>query len=351
MQDAARRPYTNVLGFVTSQPWLITPEGFDLMSQVVSARLDGVRLTEQEAAEVEKLAAARPTQNTVGGIMVIPLQGMLVPRASLFTAMSGGTSMQAFGRAVADAANDPKISQIVLDVDSPGGAAELIPETAAIVRAAAAKKPITAVVNTMCGSGALWLASQCSSVSITPSGEIGSLGVFAAHVDRSQQREMAGIRTTLIRSAVSPYKTELREPLTPEATAYVQAEVDRLGEMFVDEVALGRGADPAQVATDYGQGRMLSAEAALAAGMVDRVETLDETIARLQSQAPAPARGYGVEHLAVGDWPDKNAEAKASDPEETPKASSKLVPGSEALLAHEGFREAFRPGSSPKGEA
>jgi ClpP class serine protease len=55
----------------------------------------------------------------------------------------------------------------------------------------------------------------------------------------------------------------------------------------VDAVASGRGVSSDEVRSGFGQGRILTAPAALAAGMVDRIDTFDATVDRLLA-APAP---------------------------------------------------------------
>jgi ClpP class serine protease len=88
--------------------------------------------------------------------------------------------MDAFRASLAQAAANPDVAAIVLDVNSPGGTYAGTPETANAVRAAAAK-PVIAVVDTLCASAAYFIASQAGEVVVTPSGEVGSIGVLAVH--------------------------------------------------------------------------------------------------------------------------------------------------------------------------
>jgi ClpP class serine protease len=56
--------------------------------------------------------------------------------------------------------------------------------------------------------------------------------------------------------------------------------VDQLYEQFVKDVARNRATTAAEVRRGYGEGRMLLAADAKAAGMVDRVDTLENVIAK-----------------------------------------------------------------------
>lgn len=326
MEHAGRRAYSNVISYVTRTPWAITPEAFAVVRDVLHAHASGWKPTAEQEQAIIEARAARPTASRSGSVAVIPLQGVLMPRASLFSAMSGATSLDAFSAAVEEAANDPTVAHIVLDVDSPGGVADMVPETAAVVRAAATRKPMTAVANTTCCSAALWIACQAGEFSATESATVGSLGVFAAHMDVSAQREAQGIKTTLIRSAVSPFKAEGNpfEPLSPEALAAIQEQVDYLGQRFVEDVAAGRGDTVEHVAEAYGQGRSLSASQALEAGMIDRVETMGQALSRILGGAPR-----------AGVQANESSDLDGSEP---------FLPGSEALLARPGFREAYSNG-------
>jgi ClpP class serine protease len=69
--------------------------------------------------------------------------------------------------------------------------------------------------------------------------------------------------------------------LTEEAHAAMQRLVNDIGGMFVRDVAQGRRVSESAVRDGFGQGRALTARAALRAHMVDRIATFEDTVARL----------------------------------------------------------------------
>jgi ClpP class serine protease len=71
--------------------------------------------------------------------------------------------------------------------------------------------------------------------------------------------------------------------------------------MFVKAVAHNRGVTENAVRNGFGEGRVVGARQAKAEGMVDRITTLDETLARLGvSSAPAAMRAEtDISHLAL----------------------------------------------------
>jgi len=229
--------------------------------------------------------ASRPTR-AGAGVAVVPLKGVLMPPVGgLFALLFGGGGLQTFQQQFADAASDPEVEAIVVDIDSPGGMVDQIPETGDQIRAARATKPIVAVANTQAASAAYWLASQADEIVVTPSGDAGSIGVYELHRDLSAAHEQAGIVPTLI--SAGKYKVEGNpyQPLGDEARASMQSDVDDYYRMFTAAVARGRGASVDDVRNGYGEGRSLHARQAVSAGLADRVGTLADTIRRVSSPA------------------------------------------------------------------
>jgi signal peptide peptidase SppA len=227
---------------------------------------------------------ARPGATSQGSIAVIPLKGMIMPEATgLMALLMGGGGLAQFSQDLRAATADPDVKHIVMDVDSPGGFVDMVPEVAQQIRQARQAKPIVAVANTTAASAAYWLASQAHEVVVTPSGEVGAIGVYQLHRDLSGAMEQQGIKPTLI--SAGKYKVEGNpyEALSDDARAAAQTAVDDHYDMFTADVALGRGVDQQNVKDGYGEGRTLTAKRAVRAGLADRVATLGETVSRLQS--------------------------------------------------------------------
>lgn len=254
------------------------------------------------APEPAAAAAASVAPQSGPGIAVIPLTGVLTPHGSFLSFLFGGGSggVQGFREQLARAVADPQVAAVVLDVDSPGGSVGLVPEAAADVLAARDVKPVYAVANVQAASGAYYIASQASELYVTPSGQVGSIGVYYLHEDWSSFNEQFGVDVNYVYAG--QYKTEGNpdEPLSDEARAAWQADADTLYQTFVNDVAQGRGATAASVMSDYGEGRVLLAQDALDAGMVDGIDTLQTVIGRALSEAATSigpnARQFGRAH-------------------------------------------------------
>ena len=212
------------------------------------------------------------------GIMVIPIHGLIMPRGDWLSELFGMFSLTSFRARLREAINNEDVTSVVLDIDSPGGLVDGVPETAAEIRQARETKKIVAVANTEAASAAYWLASQASEIVAQPSAEVGSIGVFMLHRDVSAAMDQLGVKHTFI--SAGKYKTDGNpyEPLADDARDYLQSQVDDTYDMFTSDVATGRGVKKSVVEKEYGQGRMLGAKAALSAGMIDRIGTLEKEI-------------------------------------------------------------------------
>jgi capsid assembly protease len=268
-----------------ARPWAILREVLPRLTEAHRTPGGGdlVRLAARAAAGRPSAARRTATQRAGGAVAVLPLTGVLTPRGSFLSFLFGGSAggLMDFRAAFREAVQSPDVGAIVLDVDSPGGLVDLVPETAAEVRDARGEKPIVAVANTLTASGAFWIAAQADELVVTPSGDVGSVGVYVVHEDWSAANEKIGITVTYVHAGRYKVEGNPDYPLDDDAQAAWQQEVDDLHAMFVDDVAEGRGVTAETVRDGYGEGRTLNAQRALAAGMVDRVDTLEAVIGGL----------------------------------------------------------------------
>ena len=279
---------SRIVAEFNSTPWAMLPSVLAAAHEVLDRWASGVRLSAEDISAVigvapAEAAARRERAATTGSVAVVPVLGIVSQRANMIHEVSSGagTSTETLARQIKQHAADPAISAIVLDVDSPGGSVYGVEEVAAQIYEARAAKPVTAVINSLAASAGYWIASAAGQVVISPSGEAGSIGVYAAHIDRSAELERAGRKPTLI--SAGRYKVEGNpyEPLTDEARAAMQASVDGYYAQFVADVAKHRGTSAGAVRGGYGEGRVLRAEDAVSAGLADRIATLDQVIAEL----------------------------------------------------------------------
>lgn len=266
-------------------PWLDGPLA---MSEAGLRRLvQTVRDLPATAATAPVEAAARRPARQASAVAVVSVTGVLAPRTTAFGWMFGEQGLDAVVAEVRALVADAGVSAVVLDIDSPGGSVYGIEEAAATVRELRGQKPIVAVAQPLAASAAYWLMSAATEALVTPSGEVGSVGVYSLHLDWSRWFESEGVTPTLI--SAGPHKVEGNpfQPLSDDAREALQASVDRYYGMFVAAVAKGRGVSVEDVRGTFGGGQLVGARAAQATRMVDGIGTLEDGIAR----AVALARG------------------------------------------------------------
>lgn len=283
--ELTTRTYDRIIQMVCGQPWAVLPSTLALIQNLLRMRAAGVRFTAEEITERIGSEAAKggPSTPSQGGIAVIPVWGVIGHRANELRDISSGvgTSTEMLGTQVAAMAADPNVSAIVLDVNSPGGGVFGVQEVADQIRSARSKKPIIAVANALAASAAYWIASAASELVVTPSGQIGAIGVYSIHEDHSKELADMGVNITLVRAGKHKFDNNPFGPLSDEAQQAIQDKVDAYYALFTKDVAKGRGVAIDAVRNGFGEGRVVQAKEAVQLGMADRVATMDDVIGEL----------------------------------------------------------------------
>lgn len=271
-------------------PWALMPERLNAVAAVLARWSQNAPATLDVLAGIDADKAVRETRRQTttsasgGGIAVLPLYGVVTQRGNMVDDVSGpgSVSTQKFAATLHQALADESVSQILIDIDSPGGSVYGVAELADEIIAARTQKPIIAIANSLAASAAYWIGCSASEFYVTPGGEVGSIGVWQAHFDYSQALATEGVTPTLI--SAGKYKVEGNPyaPLDAEAQAFMQSRVDDYFLAFTKGVARGRGVPIAQVRNGMGQGRVLGADAALEQNMVDGVLGFDAVLVQMR---------------------------------------------------------------------
>lgn len=282
--------YSHIVGYVSSQMWAIEPNKWNELLGVLAFRAGGHAFT---ADEIQARIGARGGPSSAsqsGNVAIIPVRGIIANRMGAMDDTSGGTSCERISAMIDQIVADGSIPTILYDFDTPGGTVPGVQALADKMFSLRGKIAQIAMVNGMCASAGYWLASQCDEIVSDSASETGSIGVrWTPHQDVSAALAKEGIVVTEIYAG--KYKTEGSpfQPLSDETKAFKQAQADDIYQRFLASVARGRGTTPAAVEAGYGEGRVLLAKDAKAAGLIDRIGTMDETIGRLVGRAPAIA--------------------------------------------------------------
>ena len=276
-------------------PWALMPERLSAVTAVIARWSGDARASDEVMHSVAADRNARDARrqaslsNSGGGIAVLPLYGIVTQRGKMVDDVSGpGTaSTQQFSNMLLAALQDETVSQILIDIDSPGGSVYGVAELADEIGNARSHKPIVAIANSLAASAAYWIGCSASEFYVTPGGEVGSIGVWQAHQDYSKAMDDAGVKTTLISAGKFKVEGNPYAPLDEEAQGFMQSRVDDYYAAFTKAVAKGRGVPISQVRDGMGQGRVLGADAALASSMVDGIATFDDVVKKMRRDGRA----------------------------------------------------------------
>lgn len=275
------------------EPWAITGEGGAKLLQAWSARdfLPHAHAARRELAISggEVLRKGDGRARVFGSVAVIPMYGAMFRHADWMESMCGGRSYESLLSDVDAALQDSRVRSIVLDVDSPGGEANGCFETSERIAAADRIKPIEAFVGGY-GASAAW-ALPCGARRITAhaSAFVGCIGVRLVLVDTSKLDEAMGLRYVELVSKRAPDKRGM--DVDDALIARLQSRIDGLEDEFINWVAARRGVTAKVVAEDFGRGDVIMGRQAIDVGMVDALGSLDDVIARLQSDGGYHSNG------------------------------------------------------------
>lgn len=274
---------TKILEFVQAENWCIRPEWLQAINAVTTR--EGLIGLNEKGLLPEAISAkiGQPLDNThtttiVGSTAIIPVRGVITPRASLFSEISGLTSSESILQDFQSAMDDPQVNSIILEFDSPGGAVTGVSDVAdAIFNARGkGKKIISHVVGEM-ASAALWMGTSADKIFASKTSIIGSIGTVAKLSKSDSDSE-----TIEIVSTQSPNKR--LDPESKEGHDAILKILNGISDVFIDAVARNRGTTVENVTNNFGQGGVFIGADALKVGLIDGLGSFDDTLAKLQGK-------------------------------------------------------------------
>ena len=261
---------------VYNSPWAILPE-----------RHRGIQTLLESAAKRGSLLdfapeAERPRFEIVGKVAVIPVEGVILGKASGLESACGAFSLETFRKTLRDVAARPDVANIVLNISSGGGTITGLPESAKLIADVSKTKPVYAFTSDCIASAAYWLACSGRGVFLAESAEVGSIGVYQAFLDQTRAFENEGLKVELFKGGGDNNAFKAMGmaglPLTDDQKNHLQAGVDKTYAAFTDWVTTNRpSVEPESMA-----GQMFDAGDAQKRGLADGIiNELDSLISFL----------------------------------------------------------------------
>lgn len=289
----------HLAGRIFNTPLLIHPQKLDAMIAGLGGRLlgaPGANLQHQHptpALLAPELFSTRRGDRTergwriVDGVAVLNTSGVLVHRTRLDADSSLLIGYNDLAADLEDALAHPDVHAILQVFDSPGGEVQGAFEYAQRLMDARGHKPLWAIADGMAASAAYLSASATQHLAVTATGLAGSIGVVTRHVDLSRSLDAEGITVTHIFAGAHKVDGNPYEPLPDAVRKDWQIEIDALYDMFIQAVARQRSLDARAVRAT--QAATYTGQAAIDAGLADRIATTDSLITELAAQR---ARSY-----------------------------------------------------------
>jgi capsid assembly protease len=271
-------------------PWAITQPGLATILAVLTRTNVPAEALERDRGAL--LSNDRNAEVTIrDGVAIVSAAGPMVRRGDFFSRVSSATSYERVAKDLGIALEDPSVRAILLQLDSPGGTVTGVSDLAAMISAGKRTKPIVVHSDGEIASAAYWLASAATEIVASPTVVVGSIGV---RMTMKKEKASANDRMVTFEfvSSQSPYKSV--DPETDAGRAQIMRTVDALTQVFIETVAANRNASVEKVLSDFGRGDLLVGQAALDAGMIDRLGTFEETLARLASRSTTSTLRVGV---------------------------------------------------------
>jgi signal peptide peptidase SppA len=322
--------------FLSNQVWAIHPPVFDSLVALIESHSVGQKPMAYDDDEGKK-SQQKPRESApliVGKKAIVPVRGVIARYADQINGacQDTGRSAESLQSDLMALDADPRIDEIILRFDTPGGTVAGTAETGEIIRSLS--KKTTAFVDGMCASAGYWMAAQCDQVVMgSATSEVGSIGVITAHVDSTKAQDKAGYKVTVFRTAALKAPGAMGESLNPEQYQAIQRDLADFDGVFRDAVQSGRGLTDEQMKA-AATGEMWRPEAAIAMGLADLVCTLSELI--------------GTDSTVSSSQPTVNAKPKAQADAaqeaimpftiEALAALSKRHPAHSALILEEGAK-------------
>lgn len=293
---------------VVNRPLLTTPRRAEALMGIVSRELaygghlvrayaddqgedggEGRILLSDLAASSPRMSGPRDDRKVfrlVDGVAVIPVEGDLVHKLGDLDPWCGMTGYDGITYKLHEAAADPDVLGIMLDVDSPGGMVDGCAACGDVIARVRKIKPVWASLSDNAYSAAYWLASQCNRILMPRTGGVGSVGVVTLHADHSRSLDAEGVTVTVIHAGAHKADGHPFAPLDKDVLASITAELEALRLQFSFAVASGRGmAEEAVLATEA---RCFLAAAGISVGFADAIANPDDALAEFIEHLAAP---------------------------------------------------------------
>lgn len=261
---------------LVSQPWHIGQEsGRTIIGQMLQSLVKGERPAQDFRGD------SLPKMQVIGDVALIPICGILMLNVPDWIKAYGFnlTDANDIEEEIDEALQNPAVSMLVLDIDSPGGESIAGDKLFDLVEGANKKKPVYSYCRDggqMCSS-AYECAAPSRAILCGKYAQVGCIGSFMVQMDDSEYWKSLGINWEVFRSG--SFKGIGIDKVTDEQRSHLQAVTDSFGARFRANVSKYRTAiDPADMQGQW----FIGAEAASRGFAHGLAKNLDSAVVRFR---------------------------------------------------------------------
>lgn len=205
------------------------------------------------------------------GVNIYQLNGVLVKDLGYW---DNDSSMVNLKRCIEEGEEDTSVLAHIIEIDSPGGQATFCDTLSAFIKNGV-NKPIYAVVNGNCCSGAYWIASGCDKIYATENTDtFGSIGVMSSLTIDSDYMKKLGIERVQVYAPQSSEKNSVMKAALAGNIKPLQMEVlAPIADAFINTVKTNRAiTDDSHVF----KGKDYLTPDAIAINLIDGIKTIEQ---------------------------------------------------------------------------
>jgi signal peptide peptidase SppA len=281
----------NILLAITNGLWLIDHASAETLGERVASVLNGNTFWDREhKAEAEVLVVEENYKGSyisaglsgapAGSVAVISISGPIMKEDNC-----GDPGTKSYEKMILNALDNPNITGIVLQIDSPGGTVAGTQQLASVIKNA--NKPVVAIAEDLMASAAYWIGSSANYVfANNNTTRVGSVGTMLSFADMQPMWEAKGVKFHEIYATASLAKNkDFAEARKGNYDAIIKSTLDPLNNEFLGAVKANRGDKLNQDKTLNGQ--VYLAQEAQSNGLIDAIGSLQDAVNKVYELAEA----------------------------------------------------------------
>lgn len=218
---------------------------------------------------------------------------------------NGGVSAEKTNPELEKAFKNKETKAVVLDMDSPGGAAaqsDMIYREVLRLKGKYPQKKVYAVVGDVCASGCYFIASAADEILVDPTSMVGNIGVRMDGFDFTGLMQKLGVKRRILHAGENKILADPFSKMPERIRNHLQKDVlDQTRQVFIDAVKKGRG-DRLKL-NEYSQvlsGYVYVGGDAIKRGLADGIGDIQSVKAKVGGELPVV--NYTPHSVSLSSW-------------------------------------------------